>query len=81
MQLAIKSNEKLRRVGQCLTELRREIEQFNRSVKACEDDNCARTEYTEVFDPLLEILNDIYKFQHQYIPGKDNLVSTDHDSG
>jgi hypothetical protein len=69
-QLALRSDEKLRRISACLTSLRREITLLNGAVANCEDDNFVRTEMIEIFDPLLQILVGLIKFQHSHSLGE-----------
>jgi hypothetical protein len=69
-QLALGSDENLKRISACLTSLRREIALLNGSVANCEDDNFVRTEMIEIFDPLLQILVGLIKFQHSHSLGE-----------
>jgi hypothetical protein len=69
-QLALRSDEKLKRISMCLTSLRREIGLLNGSIANCEDDNFIRTEMIEIFDPLLQILVGLIKFQHSHSLGE-----------
>ena len=70
LQLALRSDEKLKKITGCLTSLRREIALLNGSVANCEDDNFIRTEMIEIFDPVLQILVGLIKFQHSYSLGE-----------
>jgi hypothetical protein len=70
MQLALGAEEKLRRVVQWLGDLKRVIDQLNQEVANYQDQNSVRMEITDVFEPMLQLLADLTKFQHTWVTGK-----------
>jgi len=73
IQLAMSSNEKLRRITTWLKTLRQNLEDLNQCVENCEDENAARNQITDVFEPILQLLTSLIKFQRTYVAGQSGL--------
>lgn len=67
VNLALGAEEKLRRVTQWLGDLKRAIDSLNQAVDNFQDKNSVRQEVTDVFEPMLQMLTDLIKFQHTWV--------------
>jgi hypothetical protein len=70
MQLALGAEGKLCRVVHWLGDLKQVIDQLNQTVADYQDQNSVRMEITDVFEPMLQLLADLIKFQHTWVTGK-----------
>jgi hypothetical protein len=70
VNLALGAEEKLRRLTQWLGDLKRAIDSLNQAVDNFQDKNSVRQEITDVFEPMLQMLTDLIKFQNTWITGK-----------
>jgi hypothetical protein len=64
------AEEKLRRLTQWLGDLKRAIDSLNQAVDNFQDQNSVRQEITDVFEPMLQMLTDLIKFQNTWVTGK-----------
>lgn len=69
LQTALPQAGKLKNITTWLSNLRRSINALNQCVDNCTDENSARTQMTDVFDPLLALLTGLLKFQRTYVTG------------
>ena len=69
LQLALVAEEKLKRVTQWLGDLKRAVGSLNQAVQNFEDKNSVRIEVTDVFEPMLQLLADVIKFQNTWFTG------------
>lgn len=69
-QLALQQAEKLKRLTPWLLSVKRSVEALNQCVENFADENGARQQVTDVFDPLLNLLTGMIKFQRTYLAGK-----------
>lgn len=67
ISLALPHNEKLKRITPWLGALRRNLDQLTQCVENARDDNSTRSEITDVFEPILQILTGLIKFQRTYV--------------
>ena len=51
------------------------MEALNQCVENFSDENSARQQVTDVFDPLLNLLTGMIKFQRTYLAGKYTLIT------
>ncbi|KIV90279.1 hypothetical protein PV10_07598 [Exophiala mesophila] len=69
INLALQQAEKLKRLTPWLLSLKRSMEALNQCVENFSDENSARQQVTDVFDPLLNLLTGMIKFQRTYLAG------------